>query len=318
MRIALYSAFFHSYEVLRYAETARRIGHELLVIPYQSLIFSVGGKKGIDVRVGWNVDNYRQIVDKNGLALDLVDRDVDLANFDVVLTRSANRDGQPMRASYNVLLQSYYDERGIPMLNGSTSMIHISNKLWQHRLLTDAGLPVAKTRFIAHEELLESGVSDLPFPLFTKGPSGTHGEGARSVKDLSALHAAYGELKQSAYLLIQEDLKTRADIRALVLGDEVLGAIQRTAAEGADISNFSGGGSAEEVELTAEEKDLVVRANKAIGTDFSGVDLMYSSQDMPYILETNRNPQFYAFESEVDVDVPEAVIEYMVNQRTTA
>lgn len=81
-------------------------------------------------------------------------------------------------------------------------------------------------------------------------------------------------------------------IRAIVVGDKVVSAIQRTANSGDFRANLSRGGSGNAIQLSDAEKELCVKAAKAVGLEFAGVDLIreQSATNSVYVTEVNGNP----------------------------
>jgi ribosomal protein S6--L-glutamate ligase len=80
------------------------------------------------------------------------------------------------------------------------------------------------------------------------------------------------------------------DYRAIVVNGEVVLVMRRTAKEGNFHANISKGGKGDKVEFSDDLKDFCVRAAKAIGLDFAGVDIMLSKKDgKAYLIEINSN-----------------------------
>ena len=81
----------------------------------------------------------------------------------------------------------------------------------------------------------------------------------------------------------------KRDVRAIVVGNQVVSAMERTGVKDFR-ANLSQGGSGRKIELTDIQKDLCVRASQALGLNFSGVDLMIDEQKKAYVIEINGNP----------------------------
>jgi ribosomal protein S6--L-glutamate ligase len=80
------------------------------------------------------------------------------------------------------------------------------------------------------------------------------------------------------------------DIRAIVVGDKVVVAMERTA-NGEDFrANLSKNGSGRKVELSSEDQKICISSAKALGLDFAGVDLMKDDKGVSYVIEVNGNP----------------------------
>ena len=77
-------------------------------------------------------------------------------------------------------------------------------------------------------------------------------------------------------ILLQELVKESRgrDVRALVIGDEVVAAMRRTARAGEFRSNIHRGGAATRLELPADYARAAIRAARVVGLEVAGVDLL--------------------------------------------
>jgi len=87
------------------------------------------------------------------------------------------------------------------------------------------------------------------------------------------------------------------DIRAFVAGDHVVGAIERRSADGGPQwrTNYSRGGAVRPLALSPEWTELAVRAARAVGADYAGVDLLPAEDGTVYALEVNAIPGWRGF-----------------------
>jgi hypothetical protein len=96
--------------------------------------------------------------------------------------------------------------------------------------------------------------------------------------------------KLNVDVLLQRYIESGSkDIRAIVVGDKVVLAVERTGSKDFR-ANISQGGTGKRVELTKEQETQCVNAAKALGLEFAGVDLMKDENDTSYIVEVNGNP----------------------------
>ncbi len=63
------------------------------------------------------------------------------------------------------------------------------------------------------------------------------------------------------------------DIRCLVVGNEVVAAIERRAKEGDFRSNLHRGGMATVAQISDEERAIAIKATQTLGLDAAGVDI---------------------------------------------
>jgi hypothetical protein len=80
------------------------------------------------------------------------------------------------------------------------------------------------------------------------------------------------------------------EIRAIVVGDKVAVAMERTANQGSFRANISQGGSGRKIELSDADKKMCVEAARAVDLRYAGVDLMKDDKGNSYIIEVNGNP----------------------------
>jgi RimK family alpha-L-glutamate ligase len=314
MKIAFFSAYLESYETKRYFETAKRLGHEIVHIPFQTLKIAMSAEGAISLEVLSNIDNYTNENMSKGLGYRMVSKEDDLSQFDIVILRGGNRSGELLRSKIKSIIVDFYNMLGIPVLNGKSHKYDIGNKLGQHILFARNNVPIVPTRWIMSEEILDEGTRDMTWPIFVKEEIGSHGSRTAAPQNVAELKTAFLNAITPAYTLIQKKLESRSDIRAIVVGKEVLGGMKRTAQKDSHISNFSAGGSIELIDLTEDEKKLALDAAKALDADYGGADIMKDAQGNNYILEFNRNASFKGFESVTKVDVPEKVFSFLESQ----
>ena len=111
--------------------------------------------------------------------------------------------------------------------------------------------------------------------------------------------------------MTQEFIKESAgtDIRAFVVGNQVVASMKRDSLDDDFRSNLHQGGAGTPIKLTHEEKKIALKAAKAMGLHICGVDLMRSERG-PLVLEVNASPGF-GIEKVTGRDVASKIIEYI-------
>ena len=97
------------------------------------------------------------------------------------------------------------------------------------------------------------------------------------------------------------------DVRALVVGDRVVGAMRREAPRGEFRSNLHRGGFGTAIQLPPEYAETAVRAAKVIGLEVAGVDLLESNEG-PKIVELNSSPGFEGLERATGLDIAGEIV----------
>lgn len=103
------------------------------------------------------------------------------------------------------------------------------------------------------------------------------------------------------------------DIRAYVVGDRVVAAMERRN-DNDFRANITNGGSANKYTLTSSQEEMAIKAAKALNLDFAGVDLLFLENDEPILCEVNSNAQFIGLFSATGINIPDHILEYIMNQ----
>jgi ribosomal protein S6--L-glutamate ligase len=107
-----------------------------------------------------------------------------------------------------------------------------------------------------------------------------------------------------------------SDVRAFVVGGEVVAAMGRKSQDGDFRANVSLGAISVAEKLSADETKMVLEATDAIGINVAGVDFIRSN-DGPLLLEINVSPDFtgeQGIEQVTGCDVAGAIIDFTVKQ----
>ena len=99
------------------------------------------------------------------------------------------------------------------------------------------------------------------------------------------------------------------DIRVLVLGGRVLGAIERRSRGWR--TNLARGGTARAIDIQPEWSVLALRAAAAVGAEYAGVDLLPEGGDAVYVLEVNGIPGWEGFQRATGTDVAGALVDHL-------
>jgi ribosomal protein S6--L-glutamate ligase len=156
-------------------------------------------------------------------------------------------------------------------------------------------------------------------PLVIKLLEGTQGIGvvlAETNQAAESVIQAFMGMK--ANIMVQEYIQEAkgADIRCFVIGDKVVAAMKRQAADGEFRSNLHRGGSASVIRITPEERSTAIRAAKAMGLRVAGVDLLRANHG-PVIMEVNSSPGLRGIESATGKDIAGLIIEHIEKNAAT-
>lgn len=197
---------------------------------------------------------------------------------------------------------------------GSLAISRSRDKLRSLQILSQHDVGMPKTVFASNK----SDAKDIiklsgGTPLVLKILEGTQGVGVVLVETQKAaksvLDAFYG---MDVNLLVQEYIEEAggADIRAIVVDGEVVGAMKRQGAEGDFRSNLHQGGSATVHKLSRKEKSTALAAAKAMGLGVCGVDMILSKRG-PLVMEVNSSPGLEGIEKATGIDIAAKIMDYI-------
>ena len=191
------------------------------------------------------------------------------------------------------ILRHLNENLGIYSTQDADGLLTASNKLKTTQKLSVWGLRVPKTVYAknpVHVGFLLQKVDGLP--AIAKLLRGSQGVGVNILETPLATNTMLESFSKSKIdLKIQKFIQADGkDIRAIVIGDTVSVAMERTANKGDFRANISKDGSGRKVELSDEDKGICIRAAKAVGLTFAGVDIMKDADGKTYVVEVNGNP----------------------------
>ena len=287
----------------------------------------------LSARQGWHTDELcRALADRGhvasvlpyeGLAArlegeaELSSDRTSLLDADAVLARIIPN-GSLEQIIYRVDALHWLEDRGVPVMNSPKAIERSVDKFYTTALLHEAGLPTPETVVCEGTAAAAAAVAAMGEAII-KPLFGSMGHGMVRVSDPDVAFRVLRSLEQTrAVFYVQRAIDhSGTDVRVLVVGGRVLGAIERRATDGGWRTNVSRGGIAQPFDLPAAWAQLAVRAAAAVGADYAGVDLLPSSDAGVYVLEVNGIPGWQGLQRATGIDVAPAIVAHL-EQRVRA
>ncbi|MGH7629697.1 MAG: ATP-grasp domain-containing protein [Gemmatimonadales bacterium] len=257
------------------------------------------------------VASYEGLVARAGCSTGLRSGGVDLGAARAVLARIIPA-GSLEQIIYRVDALHRLEDRGVRVLNSPGAIERTVDKFYTTSLLEQSGLPTPDTRvcesadeaFACFRELGDVVVK----PLF-----GSMGLGMVRVSDDETAWRVFRAIEaiRGVYYLQRTVDHGGRDVRVFVVGDRVIGAIERRA-DGWR-TNVSRGGRAAPFDLPSIWAELAVRAAHAVDAEYAGVDLLPSRDGSVYVLEVNGIPGWRGLQEATGVDVAGAVVRRLLD-----
>lgn len=287
MRIAVLATNPDLYSNKRLMEAGEQRGHEMQFISISNCYMDITARKPII--------HYRG--------------GEDLGKFDAVIPRI-----RPSLSFYGNAVLRQFEMQKSYLLNGPIAIGRAQDKLRTMQLLCSHDIEIPRTAFANSPLDTENMIKTVGgAPVVIKLLEGTQGKGvvlAETAKAAESVINAFKSLK--ANILVQEFIKESAgtDLRCFVVGNKVVAAMERRAAEGEFRANIHLGGSGHKVKITPAERAISVAAAKTVGLKVCGVDIIRSNSG-PKVLEVNASPGLEGVEGATGKDIAGMMIEHI-------
>ncbi|MBN1102557.1 MAG: RimK family alpha-L-glutamate ligase, partial [Deltaproteobacteria bacterium] len=219
---------------------------------------------------------------------------------------------------YGLTAVRHFELMGIPIVNSYESILLARNKFLTLQSLTRKGIPVPETLYASNWANFTEAVSRLGgFPVVVKISQSRQGSGVLRIDSAaSSRHLLQGRLQRDRGVLVQTYFppQGRRDLRLLVVGKEVVGAMELTPGKGEFRANVHLGGKAAKAETSREMSSLALRSARAIGLDIAGIDVIEDLRGVMRVVEVNYSPGFKGFEGCTGIDVAQRIIGHAVRK----
>ncbi len=289
MKLAILSCSPKCYSTRRLREAAEQRGHKVKVL--NTLKFAIDLEEGLP---------------------NLYFLQKELSHYDAVLPRIG-----ASITYFGTAVVRQFEQMDVFCANTSAGISNSRDKLRSLQILSRHQIGIPETTFVRDKKDVMPAIARVGgAPVIIKLIEGTQGIGvllAETEKSAEAIIELLQSQKQN--VLIQKfvaESKGR-DIRAFVVGDQVVAAMRRVAQGQEFRSNVHRGGIAEPVTLDKEYKETAVRSAQIMGLRIAGVDML-ESKTGPQIMEVNSSPGLEGIEGCTQLDIAGTIIDHIAAQ----
>src|SRR5262245_7047713 len=186
------------------------------------------------------------------------------------------------------------EAEGVHVLNRLRTLLATHDKLQTSRALHAASLPHPQTAHI----IASRAIVPMEPPVVVKPRFGSWGRDVTLCESRAELTACLEELSTRPWfrrqgVLVQELIPPLGhDLRLVVAGGQVVGAVRRVAPEGEWRTNVALGAERESTEPPQAAREIAVAAAAAVEGDLVGVDLMPADDGGWVVIEVNGAVEF--------------------------
>lgn len=282
----------------------------------------LGGLRG-----SWHAEALRRVLEERGIPAEcfpitrLVARIADeprvrggehvLEGYDAIIVRSIPG-GSLEQIIFRVDVLHRLEDLGVRVVNSTRTIERTVDKYYTSALLEDAGIPTPRTVVTERFEEAMEAFRELGGDVVVKPLFGSEGRGMVRACDEDAAYRVFRALELGRYVFYLQEFIPHAnwDIRAFVIGDEMVAAMLRKA-DGWK-TNVARGASVEPLELSEELRELSLRASAVLEADYAGVDILRAEGGAYYVTEVNGIPGWRGLQSTTSVEIAGKIVEYVV------
>jgi RimK family alpha-L-glutamate ligase len=206
-------------------------------------------------------------------------------------------------------MMEHLESSGTLVVNPTRAYKKTKDKYSMISTLARAELPIPKTYVteMAHWAYRTSRNFE---EIVYKPIVGALGFGSMKFNDVDRAFNAYRKLEELGQpIYMQEYLENPGrDIRAFVIGEEVVASIQRIAGASEWKTNMAQGGVAKSVELSEEVEELALKAVATLELIYAGVDILEAVQGL-VLLEVNASRSWRGLQKATGVDVARQIVQ---------
>jgi ribosomal protein S6--L-glutamate ligase len=210
-----------------------------------------------------------------------------------------------------------YEQMDVYTPNSSSGIINSRDKLRSFQILAKHNIGMPETAYVRRNKDILPAIERVGgAPVIIKLIEGTQGVGVVLAETAKVAQAIVEMLHgTSQNVVIQKFVKESKgkDVRAFVVGDQVVAAMRRTAQGDEFRSNVHRGGSVEAVDLPEEYKEMAIRSSQILGLRVAGVDMLETLSG-PQIMEVNSSPGLEGIEAATKLDVAGSIVDYIADQ----
>ncbi|MFP4631314.1 MAG: lysine biosynthesis protein LysX [Candidatus Acetothermia bacterium] len=236
--------------------------------------------------------------------------ETDLSHLDVLLDREISQS-----RAYHIM--ELLTGTGVTIVNDFQTVRLCGDKAFTSVKLKKEGVPTPDFRVAFDRKSALRAIEDIGYPAVLKPVDGSWG---RMVSKIDNKEAAEATLEHKSQLnshyhsiyYVQDFVETgKKDIRAFVLGNEVIGAAYRESDHW--ITNAARGGESRPYPVTEELENIVKATSEVFGGGALAVDLLESERGL-LINEVNCSMEFKESMKVIDRDIPADLLDYTLEQ----
>ena len=234
-----------------------------------------------------------------------------LEDYQAVLVRSIPG-GSLEQIIYRMDALHRLENAGVRILNSPSAIERGVDKYYTLTLMEDEGLPVPRTIVTEGFDDAMDAFDELGRDVVVKPLFGSEGRGMVRVSDRDTAYRVFRALELGRYVYYLQIYVPHGceDIRVFVVGDTAVAAMMRRGETWK--TNISNGARAERLRPDKKLADMSVRAAKALGAEYAGVDILPIEGGGYSLIEVNTIPGWKGLKKATGFDAAEYLADFVL------
>lgn len=153
------------------------------------------------------------------------------------------------------------------------------------------------------------------YPIVVKVEGGKSGVGVMKIDSQESLFSIADYLVSTGDTIsLKKYIDVKGQIRAIVIGDEVVASMMNGVADGDFRTNVGNKRESYKHAITEDESNMAIQATKAIGQNFGGVDILIDKDGGKYIAEVNSPCYFTGTQEITGIDIASIIIKFLLSK----
>lgn len=251
---------------------------------------------------------------RRGVPVEVIDTRRALFEVQAPKPRFAGVISREISHTRNVYAARLLEHSGLTVVNSADIVALCGDKLLTTLTLHAAGLPVPRAAVSLSPEHALEHLENFGFPLVSKPVNGSWGHLAarptdRNSAEIMLEHRSALPSPQHQVVYVQEYIdKPGRDIKAYVMGGEVIGVIYKMSGEWR--TNTARGGTTMRCDPDEELTKLLRATADAVGDGILGIDVLESKDGRYLVNEVNHTPEFHGALEVLSVDLVGAYVDF--------
>ncbi|HSQ52985.1 MAG TPA: RimK family alpha-L-glutamate ligase, partial [Acidobacteriota bacterium] len=235
-----------------------------------------------------------------------------LKELDALITRPIG-EGTIEEIFFRMNLLRKLERAGLFIVNPPLAIEQAVDKYCSLTLFQENGLPVPRTAVTESPDEALKCFHELGRDIILKPLFGSRGIGATRITNPDIAARIFRTITlHHGVLYLQEFINHGGtDIRAFVIGNQVVAAMHRTSTNWK--TNISSGAKPVPLKLSSELENIAIKAAKVVGCKVTGADLI-EGPDGPLLIELNSQPGWKGLQSVTKKCIADEIITFIISE----